>query len=98
MSKGASGTEWRLGGVGLACPEWVGGFYPEGMRSGDFLEYYAKHFDAVELDTTVYGVPPLERVERWAAATPDGFRFCAKTPRLVTHELGLDRAAGPMAE
>jgi uncharacterized protein YecE (DUF72 family) len=52
----------------------------------------------VELDTTVYGVPALERVERWAAATPEGFRFCTKAPRLVTHELGLDRAAGPMGE
>ena len=78
--------------MGFSYSDWSGPFYPAYLKPGDWLEYYSRHYDAVELDTTFYAVPPVGRVERWAAVTPDHFRFCLKTPRAVTHDRPL--AAG----
>lgn len=89
-------TNWRLGTMGFSYPDWEGPFYPRGLRSGDYLSYYARYFDAVELDTTFHAAPTAERVRRWAAATPDNFEFCVKTPKDVTHGPSLARAGDAM--
>jgi uncharacterized protein YecE (DUF72 family) len=91
---------WRIGTMGFSYADWAGVFYPEGTKPIDYLEFYAKHFNAVELDTTFHAVPPVERVRSWAAVTPDDFRFATKAPKTVTHDpdVRLDRAVGPMIE
>ena len=88
---------FHLGTMGFSWADWSGVFYPKDMKPGDYLAWYARHFDAVELDTTFHGTPPAERVRRWAESTPADFRFCAKAPKTVTHE-GLTRAENPMRE
>ena len=92
--------DWRLGTMGFSYADWAGVFYPRGTKPGDYLAYYAKHFDAVELDTTFHAVPPVERVRTWAEVTPPGFRFCPKAPKTITHDpdVTLDRAVGAMHE
>ena len=90
--------EWRLGTMGFSYSDWAGVFYPKGIKAGDWLSFYARHFNAVELDTTFYAVPPIERVQRWRDETPEDFRFTAKTPNLITHEPNIDRAAPSMRE
>src|SRR5436305_8771921 len=82
---------WRVGTIGFGYCDWQKVFYPDAIKSSDHLAFYAKHFDTVELDTTFHAAPTPERVERWAAAVPDEFRFCVKTPKDVTH------AAGPLS-
>lgn len=71
--------------MGFSYPAWAGVFYPRSVRPGDYLTYYSRCFDCVELDTTFYGLPEPQRVRRWAAAVPDDFRFAVKTPRDITH-------------
>jgi uncharacterized protein YecE (DUF72 family) len=92
--------DWRIGTMGFSYADWAGVFYPKGTKPGDYLAYYARHFNAVELDTTFHAVPPVERVQTWAEVTPDDFRFCPKTPKSVTHDpdVTLDRAVGVMHE
>ena len=63
--------------------------YDAGTRSTEFLREYTDEFCSVELDATVYGTPPPERVRKWAAQVPDGFTFAVKTPREITHERRL---------
>lgn len=89
-------TRWRLGTMGFGYPQRGGVFYPQGLKSSEYLAYYARHFDTVELDTTFHATPPVERVRRWAEATPPEFRFCAKAPRAVTHDQPIDRGVGAM--
>jgi uncharacterized protein YecE (DUF72 family) len=84
--------KWFLGTMGFSYKDWSGVFYPEGLASRDFLAYYSQFFNAVELDSTFYGTPRPEYVERWAALTPPNFTFCAKTPREITHDLRLVEA------
>ncbi|HEY2587626.1 MAG TPA: DUF72 domain-containing protein [Tepidisphaeraceae bacterium] len=91
-------TRWRLGTMGFGYPQWGGVFYPPGLKSAEYLGYYARHFDTVELDTTFHATPPVGRVRRWAEATPADFRFCAKAPRAVTHDQPIDRGVGAMTE
>jgi uncharacterized protein YecE (DUF72 family) len=78
-----------LGTQGWSYKDWVGPFYPPGSRASDFLQLYSEVFDAVELDTTFYGVPRTGLVEAWNAATPDHFQFTAKLPRSITHDRHL---------
>jgi uncharacterized protein YecE (DUF72 family) len=96
--KGKDMADWYLGTMGFGYKDWKGVFYPQGTETADFLGYYSRIFNSVEMDTTFYGTPRAATVEGWAAATPDGFKFCAKTPRIITHELELVGAAGYMQE
>jgi len=61
-------------------------FYPMGVTSPDErLSFYATQFPLVEADTTYYGIPKPESVERWAARTPEGFAFDVKSFSLFTN-------------
>ena len=68
----------HVGTSGWSYPSWKPGFYPAGTDSKEFLAYYAERFSTVELNTTGYRLPPEEQFERWAEATPPGFRFAPK--------------------
>jgi uncharacterized protein YecE (DUF72 family) len=82
-------SAWHLGTMGFSYKEWQGVFYPAGLAARHYLAYYSERFDAVEIDSTFYGTPAPETVERWTAVTPDHFTFCPKTPRVITHEQRL---------
>lgn len=70
--------------------DWVGDFFPPRSKNADFLSLYSRRLTTVEGNTTFYATPKAEVVQRWAAETPEGFRFCFKLPREVSHE-------GPLA-
>ncbi len=74
-----------LGCAVWAHKPWVGTLYPPGSRAGDFLNLYSRRFPTVEGNTTFYNVPDRATVQRWATETPDGFEFCLKLPRDLTH-------------
>ncbi len=76
----------RVGTSGWSYKEWIGPFYPPATKPADFLRFYASRFDAVEVDSTFYAIPPAPRVTGWADKTPDHFRFCPKMPKVITHE------------
>ncbi|MDQ4029429.1 MAG: DUF72 domain-containing protein [Actinomycetota bacterium] len=58
------------------------------MRPEEFLRLYAEQLPSVELNVTGYRLPAEEQFERWAAATPDGFRFAVKMPPQAVRGLG----------
>lgn len=53
------------------------------------LERYARQLPAVEINSSFYRPHQRSTYERWAAATPPGFRFCVKLPQSVTHTARL---------
>ncbi|MCI0477950.1 MAG: DUF72 domain-containing protein, partial [Anaerolineales bacterium] len=81
-----------LGTQGWAYKSWLGAFYPKGTKPGDYLTEYAKHFRAIEIDSTYYAIPRPHSVEQWRDATPAQFRFTAKFPQIITHEKMLKDA------
>ncbi|MBT8768578.1 DUF72 domain-containing protein [Metapseudomonas boanensis] len=75
----------------LGCPSWNepawrGTFYPADLRPAETLGHYSQVFNAVEGNTTFYARPSAETLQRWAQTMPEGFRFCAKLPRDISHE------------
>jgi uncharacterized protein YecE (DUF72 family) len=87
-----------LGTSSFTSPGWVGPFYPPGMKSRDYLSYYATRFRTLELDTTFYGTPAVSTVQRWNSQTPPGFLFAAKAPQVITHEKILLNCEGELTE
>ena len=75
----------RIGTSGWSYPSWRPGFYPPGTAPAEFLAFYARRFDTVELNTTGYRLPASDQFRRWAEAVPDGFRFA---PKLALAHLG----------
>lgn len=74
----------------IGCPVWaykgwVGDFYPEGTKSGEYLPEYARRLTTVEGNTTFYATPGPNTIEEWGRETPDSFRFCFKVPRTISH-------------
>jgi len=75
-----------LGTSSFTAAGWEGSFYPNGMRSADYLPFYSEHFHTVEVDSTFYGCPSARTVSNWNARTPEGFIFAVKVPQTITHE------------
>jgi len=80
--------EIRLGTSGWDYPEWVGRVYPPHGAS-DRLRYYAGLFPIVEVNSTFYRLPLVSVAGSWVRRTPAGFRFAAKFPQTITHDLRL---------
>ena len=75
----------------IGCPiwsfkGWVGNFYPQGTKPADFLREYTRRLTTVEGNTTFYAIPPRKTILNWVAEMPEGFHFCPKIPRSISHE------------
>ena len=71
----------------LGLPQWS---HPKWVRLGiNGLEEYARHFNCVEGNTTLYALPKAEVVARWREQTRDDFRFCFKFPATISHQAAL---------
>ncbi|MBA3476165.1 MAG: DUF72 domain-containing protein [Actinobacteria bacterium] len=85
----------RIGCSGWNYDSWRHGvFYPERCPARLWLEYYARHFDTVEVNATFYRLPTVKAVEGWVNQTPADFVFTLKMSRYVTHVKRL-RDLGP---
>jgi len=76
---------FHLGCAIWAYKGWLGELFPSDSRAADFLHLYSRRFTTVEGNTTFYSIPDADTVQRWAAETPDGFKFCLKLPKSLTH-------------
>ena len=65
---------------------------------GSHLERYASRLCCVEINSSFYRTHRRDTWERWAAVTPDDFRFAVKAPKTVTHTAQLVNAGGALLE
>jgi len=73
-----------VGTASWSDPGFVERWYPKKMPAGERLQWYAQHFDLVEVNSTFYSVPEPRMLERWCAATPDDFTFDVKLHQLFS--------------
>jgi uncharacterized protein YecE (DUF72 family) len=78
-----------VGTSGYAYKPWKGPFYPEDLKDAAMLSYYAERLPTVEINNTFYRMPKRDVVERWAADTPESFRFVLKASQRITHRKRL---------
>jgi uncharacterized protein YecE (DUF72 family) len=82
--------EILIGTSGYSFPDWVGPFYPAGIERSKMLDYYVRHFPAVEVNATYYRIPPPATLRAMERKTPPGFQFVVKTHHDMTHERSLE--------
>lgn len=75
-----------IGTSGFSYKDWIGPFYPEGLRKEEFLPYYAERFSFVELNFPYYRIPSPYTLEKMLEKTPDDFLFSLKAHKSMTHE------------
>lgn len=77
--------EYFLGCSGYYYNHWKGLFYPEKLPKTKWLQYYAEHFNTVEINNTFYRYPTEKLLQGWYDKTPENFKFTLKANRLITH-------------
>jgi len=76
----------RVGCSGWNYKHWRDGvFYPPRCAPRNWLRFYARHFDTVEINMTFYRLPRATSVARWVAESPADFLFAVKASRYITH-------------
>lgn len=75
----------HIGTSGWQYRHWRGIFYPEKLKTNEWLAFYSRQFDCVEVNSTFYRLPGREAIVRWRESVPPGFVFAVKAPRRITH-------------
>ena len=86
----------RVGCSGWNYKHWRGRFYPEGLPARRWFEFYAGHFDTVEINNSFYRLPPPETFEKWRDHSPGGFCYAVKANRFITQAKKLLDAEEPL--
>jgi uncharacterized protein YecE (DUF72 family) len=77
-----------IGCSGYSYHHWQNGaFYPP--KTGDLLQYYADHFNTLEINASFYNIPKPDSVERWGAKMHANSKLVLKSPKSFTHSRQL---------
>ncbi|WP_118952638.1 DUF72 domain-containing protein [Taibaiella helva] len=87
----------HIGTSGWSYKHWKGGFYPITLPAKQYLAYYTEHYDTVEINSSFYHLPLETTVLNWIAQVPEGFRFCVKMSRFLSHMKKLTEPGEPLA-
>lgn len=88
----------HFGCSGFHFNDWKGRFYPDNLPNSQWLSYYSKHFDTVEINNTFYKLPEKETFKKWYHETPDYFNFSVKGSRYITHMKKLKNVSDSIFE
>lgn len=73
-----------VGCSGFSYLDWKGVFYPENLERGEFITYYSKYFDVVELNFSFYSFP-RKSVMKSLSSKAKNLKFSIKAHRSFTH-------------
>jgi uncharacterized protein YecE (DUF72 family) len=85
-----------IGCSGWNYRHWRGCFYPEDVPVRRYFEFYARHFDTVEINNTFYRLPADETFKAWQSQAPHHFMYSVKANRYLTHVKRLKDARDPL--
>lgn len=86
-----------VGTSGWDYPDWAEGFYGDIPRQ-ERLAFYARHFNAVEVNASFYRRQRQSTFERWRDQTPADFAFAVKGHRYLTHVKRLVEPEEPLRQ
>jgi uncharacterized protein YecE (DUF72 family) len=79
-----TGRAW-IGCSGWQYKHWRGEFYPASLPVSQWFDYYADHFDTVEINNSFYRLPERATFAGWRRRAPARFVFAVKASRFLTH-------------
>lgn len=85
-----------VGTSGFTYNHWRGVFYAEGLPQRKWLEFYAREFDTVEINSSFYHLPRPSTCEHWRTRVPESFVFAMKGSRFITHIKKLQEIEEPV--
>ena len=74
-----------IGTSGYSYDHWRGRFYPQGLSKRNWLSFYARQFETVEINASFYRNFRREVFAKWRQETGDTFAFAIKGSRRITH-------------
>jgi uncharacterized protein YecE (DUF72 family) len=86
-----------IGTSGYSYDDWVGDFYPMDIASNKRLDYYAEHFDTVEINNSFYNLPAKKTFKNWSDSVGGDFVFAIKANHYITHMKNLMVDRKPIA-
>jgi uncharacterized protein YecE (DUF72 family) len=89
-------AEYYIGTSGWHYEHWRGFFYPEKLAKPKWLEFYAQHFNTVELNNSFYHLPSERAFVNWRESSPQDFVFAVKVSRFITHIKRLKNVEEPL--
>lgn len=75
----------HIGTSGWHYKHWLGVFYPAGTPPAKMFQFYAQHFDTVEINNSFYHLPAAKTFDNWRDSSPPKFHFAVKASRFITH-------------
>lgn len=79
----------HIGTSGWSYEHWKKNFYPEGLPTKKWLQFYASEFSTVEINSTFYHLPLQSTITNWHEQVPKNFLFSVKASRYITHQKRL---------
>jgi uncharacterized protein YecE (DUF72 family) len=55
------------------------------MKPSDWLKYYSRYFESVEINNSFYRLPGKDVFEKWYDTSPENFIFAVKVSCFITH-------------
>jgi uncharacterized protein YecE (DUF72 family) len=85
--------QFHLGTAGWSYKDWTGVFYPPRMQAGEWLEYYSRFFNCIEVNSSYYSRVNINVLRGWLKKTAErnDFSFILKLHQLFTHKKQLDK-------
>lgn len=80
-----------FGTSGFSYKDWVGHYYPDNLPHGEWLRYYAREFNTLELNSSYYAIPSAAVVRSLLARTGSDFLFSIKAHQDITHGREVDK-------
>ena len=79
----------RIGTAGWSIPRQSAVRF---NSAGSHLARFSLELSCTEINSSFYRPHAISTSAKWRDATPEDFRFAVKMPRVITHELKLQRA------
>jgi uncharacterized protein YecE (DUF72 family) len=86
----------RIGCSGWNYRHWRGRFYPKGLPQKGWFQFYAEHFDTVEINNSFYMLPKPATFDKWREQAPAGFCYAVKANRYLTQAKKLKDCEEPL--
>lgn len=78
--------------------DWNGRLYPPRTNDKDYLQFYGRQFNSIELNATHYKLYGKSGLAKWADSVPTAFTFCPKLFNGITHKGPLSGKEAQLSE
>lgn len=79
-----------IGCSGFSYRDWVGRFYPPRLKKEDYIRFYARYFEVVEINSSFYDFPNRGNVKSMLSRS-SGLKFAFKANQIFTHQRNYTR-------